>query len=115
MTPAEVAAEMRRLSVLLDEGIKALHKAATDESHAEHAYRAAKARAWVSCPPGTVPEREAAVNDQVKDERLRRDLAAAVRQSALEALRSRRVQVSALQSVLNAMRAEAEFARTGPQ
>jgi hypothetical protein len=42
-------------------------------------------------------------------ERAERDLAEEERQAALEALRSRRTQLSALQSILSAMRADQEF------
>jgi len=41
-------------------------------------------------------------------------LAAALEKSALEAVRSRRQQLSALQSLLAASREEAAFVRTGP-
>jgi len=41
-------------------------------------------------------------------------VAEALERSALEALRSRRQQLSAIQSLLSAQKAEAEFVRTGP-
>jgi hypothetical protein len=106
--------DMRRLFDLIDAGLKAVRDQATEFAEAEAAYRKAKAQAWLAAPAGTVPEREAFVNGNTADQRQRRDLADGMRQAALEAVRSRRGQVSALQSLLNAQRAEAEFVRTGP-
>jgi len=115
MSLPEMAQEVARLSRLLDQGLAALRDQAREMADAESEYRQAKAMAWMQAPDGTVPEREAWVNGQTSDQRHRRDLAEGLRQAALEAVRSRRTQVSALQSLLAADRAEAEFVRTGPQ
>lgn len=116
MTPvAALVAEMSRLSGLIDNGVTALSKAGHDLADAEHAYRIQKAAAWSQAPDGTVPEREAWVNQRTADERRTRDKAEATRVAALEALRSRRTQLSALQTVANAYREDAAFSRTGPQ
>lgn len=115
MNPADVADEMRRLSRLLDKGLEAMRDQARELADAEHDYRKAKGQAWLSAPDGTVPEREAWVNEATAKQRHRRDLAEGLRQAALEAVRSRRTQVSALQTLLNADREEAAFARTGPE
>ena len=116
MTPLpELADEMSRLSRLLDQGLAALRDQARELAEAEQEYRQAKATAWITAPEGTVPEREAWVNGHVAEQRYRRDLAEGMRQAALEAVRSRRTQVSALQSLLAAERAEAEFAARGPE
>lgn len=114
MNLAQAIPEVHRLSELIDEALSGLRKAAADYAHAEHLYRKQKAVAWQVAPKGTVPEREAFVNEYTADERLERDLADGERQVWLEAIRSRRAQVSALQSLLAAERAEAEFVRTGP-
>lgn len=114
MTHADMADELRRLSRLLDQGLAALRDQARELADAEHDYRRCKAAAWVSAPEGTVPEREAWVNGQTADQRHRRDLADGLRQAALEAVRSRRTQLSACQSLLAADRAETEFAARGP-
>lgn len=110
--------EMARLARLLDKGLEALRDQSTEFAEAERSYRQAKATAWVevlaALPKGTVPEREAWVNGATADARYRRDLAEGMRQAALESVRSRRGQISALQTMLNADRAEADFARTGP-
>lgn len=108
-----LAAEARRLSGLIDRGVAALRQAAVDYAEAEHAYRLAKAVAYLETE-GTVAEREAAVYGVVGDLRRARDLADGERLAALEAVRSRRTQLSALQSLLAAHRSEVDFARTGP-
>ena len=111
----QYAAEMERLSGLIDKGISALTEHARDMAQAEHDYRKAKAIAWTQAPPGTVPVREAWVEAATAEERLRLDLAEGMRMAALESVRSRRQQLSALQSLLAAAKSEMDFARTGPR
>lgn len=105
-----LTAEAWRLSGLLDKGVSALREAAVAYAEAEHAYRRAKAEAYLTTV-GTVAEREAQTYGMVGDLRAARDMADATRLAALEAVRSRRTQLSALQSVLAAHRSEAELAR----
>lgn len=121
---ATIASEMRRLSELCDKGVTALRQAADDVAKAEHMYRHAKARAWVESAALVHPEtgkpesaaaREAWVNGQCADARLGRDTAEAARLAVIEALRTRRQQMSALQSWLAAERAEAQIASYAPQ
>jgi hypothetical protein len=111
MTPAEAAEEMRRLSRLLDSGLQALRDQAKEYAEAEDAYRMARATAYLTST-GTVDERKAHADLATSEERRRAHLADGMRSAATEAVRSRRGQISALQSLLNAHRAEAEFART---
>lgn len=113
MTLDELVAEARRLSELLDRGVAALREAGAAYAAAEHEYRAAKALAYLQTE-GTVAEREALSYGQVGALRHARDAADATRVAALEAVRSRRTQLSAVQSILAAHRSEAEFERTGP-
>ena len=110
----QYANEVHRLSTLIDEGIKALTGFAREVAEAEHDYRKAKAIAWQTAPPGTVPMREAWVDAETAEQRRRLDLAEGSRSAALEAVRSRRQQLSAVQSLLAAHKAEADFARTAP-
>jgi hypothetical protein len=110
-----LTAEAMRLSALLDKGVMALRDAAVAYADAEHEYRTRNAMAYLETESGTVAEREAHTYALVGDYRHRRDLADAAKVAAIEALRSRRTQLSAIQSVLAAHRAEAELARTGPQ
>jgi len=115
MTLAELIAEANRLSSKIDEGVRHLARAAQSAADAEFVYRRSKARAWTDFTSGTVPERQAAVDGATADDRFHRDLAEGERLAALEALRSRRAQLSALQSIAAAYRAEAEHGRYGPE
>jgi hypothetical protein len=106
-----LTAEAWRLSQLLDKGVMALRDAAVAYAEAEHEYRSQNAMAYLETESGTVAEREAHVYALVGDFRRLRDLADGQKLAALEAVRSRRAQLSALQSILSAYRAEAELAR----
>jgi hypothetical protein len=105
--------EAERLSSLLDKGVQALRDAAVSVAKAEHEYRRAHAEAYLSTS-GTVGERDAQAYLMIDDKRFQRDVAENAKLAALEALRSRRAQLSAVQSLLTAHKAEADFARTGP-
>jgi hypothetical protein len=109
-----LAGEAQRLSTLLDRGVQALREASIEYANAEHAYRRAKAEAYLTSE-GTVGEREAQTYVMVGDLRHARDLADAGRTAALEAVRSRRTQLSAVQSLLAAHKSEADFSRVGPR
>ncbi|HEV2928431.1 MAG TPA: hypothetical protein VGW74_07050 [Propionibacteriaceae bacterium] len=107
--------EMKRLSELIDAGVDAMRAAARGYAQAEHDYRLAKAQGWLMAPKGTVPEREAWVNAHTAEARRQRDVAEGVKQAALEAIRSRRTQLSAWQSWLAASREEMGMGRYGPE
>jgi len=106
-----LTAEAWRLSQLLDRGVMALRDAAVAYAEAEHKYREAKAMAYLETESGTVAEREAHTYAAVGEHRRDRDLADASRLAALEAVRSRRAQLSALQTLIAGHRTEAELAR----
>ena len=106
-----LTAEAWRLSQLLDKGIVALRDAAVAYAEAEHQYRERNAMAYLETETGTVAEREAHVYALVGDFRRVRDLADGQKVAALEAVRSRRAQISALQSLIAAHRAEVELHR----
>lgn len=106
-----LTAEAWRLSQLLDKGIMALRQAAADYAEAEHEYRSRNAMAYLETESGTVAEREAHVYALVGDFRRLRDVADGQKLAALEAVRSRRAQLSSIQAILYAHRAEAELAR----
>lgn len=112
---ADYLDEMRRLSELLDDALSYLRRQTVELADAENAYRKARAEAWLGVPDATAKQKEDHVNAVTADDRKRRDLAEGMRQGALEAVRSRRTQISALQSLLNADRAEFELGRFGPQ
>ena len=116
MNLTELQDEMRRLSGLLDKGLAELRTQAVNLADAEHAYRRAKSVAWTTAPDGMLAkQREDWVNGTTADQRRARDLADGVRGAALEAVRSRRTQISALQSLLSAHREELAMDRTGPR
>lgn len=113
MTIGEIIDEMRRLSQSLDKALDELWRASREAGEADADYRQAWALAFLQAE-GPVKHREALADSQTNEERRRRNLTDAVRLGALEAVRSRRTQISALQSALNAHKAEAMFAATGP-
>ena len=110
---AEVISEARRLSALIDRGVEALRNSAEELAAAENAYRHGKAQAWVTvqADDALAKHKEAHVDAMTADLRMARDIAEGQRQAALEALRSRRTQLSALQSVLAATKSEMEMGR----
>lgn len=116
----DFAAEFDRLSKLLDETLSFAKAKVYEAAEAERAYRKAKATAWLEAPRFaedvklTAGEREAVVNGATADERHARDLADGLRQMSLEAIRSRRAQISMLQTALNAHQEDQKFARMGP-
>lgn len=110
----DLRAEMIRLSGLIEEALTELRQRVEEYADAEHAYREARAMAWIAVPSGTVAQREAWIDGDTVDKRRDRDLADGLRQAALEAVRSRRAQLSALQTISNAEREEMAFSRTGP-
>lgn len=114
MNLPDLTAELLRLSKLLDDALGYLRRSTEQYADAEHVYRLEKARAWIETPAGTVAEREAAVNGATAKLRRDRDLAEGMKQAGLEAVRSRRAQLSALQTLAGAYREEAMLARTGP-
>jgi hypothetical protein len=114
MILSEAAAEVRRLSGLLDAGLEILRSSAEDVALAEQAYRKARAQAWVENTEGTAGFRESQVDGQTAGLRYKRDVAEGMRRAALESVRARTTQISAVQSLLNAHRAEANFVRSGP-
>jgi hypothetical protein len=79
---------------------------------AERTYRMAKATAYLATN-GTVGEREARAEGAINEVRFQRDMAEGLRTSALEAVRSNRGIISAVQTLASLYKAEAEFDRTG--
>lgn len=115
MILAEAVEEVRRLSRQLDAGLDVLRGSAEDVAQAEQTYRKAKSLKWVQASEGTAAQRAAWVDGETADLRYARDLAEGMRRAALESVRARATQISAVQSILNAYREEAAFARTAPQ
>ncbi len=113
MTLDGLADEMARLSALLDDALGYLRRVSAEWAESEDAYRMSRARAVLEAV-GTVDERRAQADMATSQQRRRAHLDDAMKQAALEAVRSRRAQISALQSIAAAHRAEAEFVRTAP-
>jgi hypothetical protein len=111
---AEAAQEVRRLSGLLDAGLEMLRTSAEDVASAEQAYRKARAKAWVENTVGTAGFREAQVDGETASLRYKRDVAEGMRRAALESVRARSTQISMIQTLLNAHRAEASISARGP-
>jgi hypothetical protein len=113
VTTEKLMSEMWRLSDEIEAALTHLRETSHAYAVAEHEYRQARSYAWMRTH-GTISDREAQVEMRCGDLRHERDLTDNLRTSAMESLRSRRAQLSALQSLMGAMRAEAEFVRTGP-
>lgn len=113
MTPQETADEMRRLNKLLDDALAYLRRQVQEYAEAEDAYRMAHAKAFLEAA-GAAYLRKATADLATSSQRQRAHLADGMRQAALEAVRSRRAQISAAQSLLAGEREEMAFARTGP-
>ena len=110
----EMQTEALRLCRLIDQGVAAMVNAGEQLAVAEHNYRKARAVAWDEITDGTAGHREALVDGTTADLRMIRDKAEAARRGAIEAVRARQGQLSALQTLMSAYRAEAEFVRTAP-
>jgi hypothetical protein len=109
MNIAELVAQTKLYSARLDRGITELCENAVQLADAEHSYRLAVAKAWMLNTQGTVNARKAQVDADTADLRRVRDIAEGMRVASLEAVRSRRAQLSALQSVAASMRADLEM------
>ena len=94
--------------------LKELENRSREYARAERIYRQAKATAYLAST-GTVAEREARSENAINDARFQRDMAEGLKVSALEAVRSYRGVLSALQTLANVSREEAAFDRTGPE
>lgn len=112
MNVHEASDEMARLSGLLDDALRYAADQVKQYASSEGSYRRSKAVAWTEVPDGIAAAKAAWVDAATSVEREARDLADGMRQIGLEAIRARRAQLSALQSLLAVHRAEAEFDRT---
>lgn len=122
----DFAREFDRFSRLLDGALGLVKEQVHALAESEAEYRKAKAKAWVECPTDpagtkagerdwTADRRSAWVDAQTADLRRARDIADGMVKAGMEAVKSRRTQISALQSLLGARREEAAFYRTMPQ
>lgn len=114
MTIEEFAEEMQRLSRLLDAGLEVYREAPEGEASKERDYRKLRSRKWIDAE-GTSQQKKDWVDGETADARYERDVARGLVQVARESVRSRQAQLSALQTLVNAHRAEADFSRTAPR
>lgn len=90
-------------------------KAAREYAVKENAYRLAKATAMLKAEGKTVDMKKAEVDLIAQHERLASHIAEGILDSTRERVRSLRAVLSALQTVANSHKAEADFDRTGPR
>ena len=104
----------------IDEAKEDLDKAAQAYADAVREYRKELSKAWLLAPlmrddrKLTVPEREAWVDEQVADYKAEEILREYLLKSALENVKSKRSQMTALQTLASGERELAGFARTSP-
>lgn len=110
----ELRDEMLRLSHNLDQALEELVRAARQYAHDEDHYRSAHAKAYLAAS-GPAHLRRAVADSETSAERYAAHLSEGLKVAALEAVRSRRAQISALQSIANVIKEEAAYGRTGPQ
>lgn len=115
MNLADYVAEGQRLSKLLDDALAFGKRQVREFADHEQAYRKVKAQAWLTAPEGPAPAKAAWVDGQTAEQRHARDIAEGMKQMSMEAIRSRRAQLSALQTYMNAEREEAKHERFGPE
>lgn len=123
--PQDLVVELLRLSDSLEAATDEYGAAAFEYGEAESAYRKAKAVSYLAAVNDdkpkkvrerrTIPALEATRDIECENERLQERIAKARKEALGEKVRSHRAQLSALQTVANALRAEMELSRTGPE
>ena len=111
----ELNAELHATSIEILRECDELKRCAADYALAENEYRLARAKAFLDCELKTVEAKKAHTDLVTGEQRLAAHLAEGMQQASLERVRALRGTLSALQSMASSVRAEAEFARTGPQ
>ena len=105
--------EIVRLSDELTEAISDLRMHSRDWAKKDNEMRKARAKAFLQATGKNKEEREARADASYEKERLAANLAEAEKNVAQEHVRSLRAQISALQSLVYANRAESESIRYG--
>lgn len=98
----------------LENALVELEQLSKDWAEAERIYREAKARAYLVAEGTTVAEKEAQMEPKINMLRYERDMKEGLKVAALESVRSRRTQVSAIQTLAGLSREEAAMAKIGP-
>lgn len=113
----QLSRDLGDLTEKLNEALDDTRDYGRRKAEAERDYRKARSRAWVESASAAKlsKHREAWVDAETADARHERDLAEAMWRHGLERERAIRAEISALQTLANAEREEAAFARTGPE
>src|SRR5262245_15105781 len=114
MNAHDLAAAMISAKTDLDQALIDHRQAVLDWTQADQVMRIAKATAFLASS-GTVGERNAYMDKATAGEQAKAEMLKGWAVNALEAIRSRRQVLSALQSLAAAQRAEAELARYEPR
>ena len=114
LTPSQLATELLNRSRALDMAHDELRRCSYEFASAENSYRKAKALVYLAAE-GPVAERQAIVDSKCESERYHALLSEGLKVAALEAVRSQRAQLTAVQTLLNTVKSEMELARMGPE
>jgi len=114
---AQIEANVRHYQALLDDALGYAKRAAEEHSTADDEYRVKHAKAFLEAKDGGATDAQAKATADVATEgiRQRARLAESMDKLAIEAVRSRRTQISAEQSLLGSHREEAAYGRMGPR
>lgn len=99
----------------LDAALAEVHRCARNYAEKDRDYRRERAKVIVKSTGRNKDQREAEADLECWEDRFHAKLAEGLLDSAKEASHARRVQVTALQTAINAVRQEMAFAQTGPQ
>lgn len=114
-TPSDLVSLMIEAARSLEEAQSELVGASRTAAESERLYRQSRAQAWLTATEGTAEQKKDHVSAITADRAYRAHLDDALAKAALELVRSRRATLSAYQSISNAVRAEFDLARTGPE
>lgn len=113
LTPSQLVDLILRHSQDIDDAQRELTDSLSKEPEAEYQYRKARAKAWASAPEGPARSKEDYVDGESAEQRRDRDAQVAMSKALMELVRNKRQQLSALQSVSNAIREEAALVNYG--
>ena len=97
----------------LESDVRTLETRSREAATTDRDYRRERSVAYLMAK-GTIPEREATVAKATDELRFRSQLAEDLKVAALEAVRSRRAKLSALQTLANSLKAEMDLVGYGP-
>jgi len=125
LLPPELLNGLLELSTQLEKASVDYGESAYEYANADHDYRRAKAMSYLKAvtedkpkprrEQRTIPAIEATRDIECEPQRLAERLARAHKEACKERVESARAQMSAYQTVVNALRAELELAGRGPQ